>query len=226
MRTRACRFDAVCFDCDSTLSRIEGIDELGRRAGCLDEIAAMTNAAMDGGLSLDAIYQKRMDLVRPARSDLQWLSQRYAEEAVDGAHHVISQLQEAGVHVYVISGGLLPAIIPSAKTLGIDAENVFAVDVHFDSSGAYAGFESSSKLTQDDGKAVICRSIAERHGSIAMVGDGKTDLAAREGGAYVIGFGGVANREVMRLNADHFITGPSLHDVLDVLLVDSPQETQ
>ena len=40
------KFDAVCFDCDSTLSRIEGINELARRAGCEAEIASMTEAAM------------------------------------------------------------------------------------------------------------------------------------------------------------------------------------
>jgi len=27
------KFGAVCFDCDSTLTRIEGIDELARRCG-------------------------------------------------------------------------------------------------------------------------------------------------------------------------------------------------
>ena len=46
------RFNAVCFDCDSTLSRIEGIDELGRNAGCEAEIAELTNAAMDGKIAL------------------------------------------------------------------------------------------------------------------------------------------------------------------------------
>jgi phosphoserine phosphatase len=38
-------FAAVCFDCDSTLSRIEGIDELARRAGLEQEIAPLTDAA-------------------------------------------------------------------------------------------------------------------------------------------------------------------------------------
>jgi phosphoserine phosphatase len=38
-------FDIVCFDCDSTLSEIEGIDELANRAGCGAAMAALTNAA-------------------------------------------------------------------------------------------------------------------------------------------------------------------------------------
>src|SRR5690606_29915235 len=41
-------FRSVVFDCDSTLSRIEGIDELaGPR---LEEIRAMTDAAMQGAI--------------------------------------------------------------------------------------------------------------------------------------------------------------------------------
>ena len=35
-------FDIVCFDCDSTLSKIEGIDELGRQSGLFDQLAALT----------------------------------------------------------------------------------------------------------------------------------------------------------------------------------------
>ena len=80
--TARARFDAVCFDCDSTLSRIEGIDELAKRAGCEAEIAALTKAAMNGEVPLDAVYGKRLERVRPGRADLDWLAQRYVEEMV------------------------------------------------------------------------------------------------------------------------------------------------
>ena len=42
------KFRAVCFDCDSTLSRLEGIDELASRYGRKDEVALLTEAAMNG----------------------------------------------------------------------------------------------------------------------------------------------------------------------------------
>jgi phosphoserine phosphatase len=45
-----------------------------------------------------------------------------------------------------------------------------------------------------------------------------TDLAAREGGAKIIGFGGVARRQAVVAGADHFIDGPSLSAVADYLL--------
>ena len=34
-------FDVVCFDCDSTLSKIEGIDELARRVGLGEELTGI-----------------------------------------------------------------------------------------------------------------------------------------------------------------------------------------
>ena len=51
-------FDFVFFDCDSTLSTVEGIDELARLKGKLDEVKAMTDAAMDGEVYLDDVYDR------------------------------------------------------------------------------------------------------------------------------------------------------------------------
>ena len=51
-----------------------------------------------------------------------------------------------------------------------------------------------------------------------MVGDGVTDLEAREGGAAVIGFGGVVARPKVVAGADVFIHGPALTAVLPALL--------
>ena len=39
-------FDRIFFDCDSTLSRVEGIDELAQRVGLIEAIAPLTRAAM------------------------------------------------------------------------------------------------------------------------------------------------------------------------------------
>jgi phosphoserine phosphatase len=73
--TKECpRFDAVCFDCDSTLTRIEGIDELARRAGCATEIAALTEAAMNGAVALEEVYARRLVDMRVDRRHLGWQS--------------------------------------------------------------------------------------------------------------------------------------------------------
>jgi phosphoserine phosphatase len=217
------RFDAVCFDCDSTLTRIEGIDELARRVGREAEIASLTDAAMNGTIPLEAVYAKRLELVRPNRAALAWLAERYIKEMVGGAPETIETLLRHGKAVYVVTSGLLQAVAEFARDLGLAPEHVRAVAVHLDASGTYQGFELNSPLCRSDGKAIVCRGIAARHGNVAMVGDGATDLAARGGGAYVVGYGGVIRREAMLQEADRYISAPLLTATLATLLTEEEQ---
>ena len=57
----------LLLDCDSTLSSIEGIDELGRLRGpeTFKAVEDMTTAAMDGGTPMEAIFAKRLDIIKP-----------------------------------------------------------------------------------------------------------------------------------------------------------------
>jgi hypothetical protein len=57
-----------------------------------------------------------------------------------------------------------------------------------------------------------------------MVGDGITDVAARAGGAYVIGFGGVAYRETVAMGADCYIAHAELTATLAPLLSEEEQK--
>ena len=57
------RFRTVVFDCDSTLSAIEGIDELaGEHRSAVTEL---TEAAMRGEVPLQDVYGRRLALIRP-----------------------------------------------------------------------------------------------------------------------------------------------------------------
>jgi phosphoserine phosphatase len=212
------KFSAVCFDCDSTLSRLEGIDELALRYGRKDEVALLTEAAMNGDLSIDDVYAKRLSIVRPDREAVAWLGERYVQELVPGARETIEALRRLGKPVYVVSGGLLPSVGYLAQALAIPMSRVYAVPIEFDASGAYRGFDQGSPLPRADGKAVVCRELAKRHGAIAMVGDGMTDVAARAGGAYVVGFGGIAYRETVAMGADCYVAHAELTATLENLL--------
>ena len=127
-----------------------------------------------------------------------------------------------GKPVYVVSGGFLQSVTVLAQAVGIDSSRVRAVEIYLDGTGAYAGFDLSSPLIRGDGKAEVCRALAQDHGAVAIVGDGITDLAARAGGAYVVGFGGVARRQAMAEGADCFFAKAPLTDTLKALL--SPAE--
>lgn len=210
-------FDVICFDCDSTLTVLEGIDELAVQAGCADKIVPLTTAAMDGSLTIDQVYAKRLELIRPGKAALDWVGGRYIAELVPGAAETITKLKASGKEIHVISGGLYQPVLAIAQALGVAAANVHAVKVKLAADGSYGGFDEESPLARKGGKAIVVRAIA-RGRPIALVGDGVTDLEARQGGAAVIGFGGVATRPAVVAGADVFIKGPALTETLPALL--------
>ena len=210
-------FDVICFDCDSTLSKIEGIDELARRAGMGAEIAKLTDAAMNGEFPLEAVYERRLALIKPDKASIDWVADLYITEIVAGVKEVFSTLLAQGKTVHIISGGLRPAILPLAAYLGLPESHVHAVEVFFDETGAYAGFDQASPLARTGGKAVVVAGL-KTEAPLLMIGDGKTDLEAKQAGAYVIGFGGVVDRDIVRENADFYSTDPALTFVLEHIL--------
>lgn len=211
-------FEVICFDCDSTLSRIEGIDELARRNGLFEQVAALTDAAMSGELALETVYGKRLEMIKPDQEALDWLADLYISEMVPGVAETIKTLQDHGKPIHIISGGLRPAILPLAALLGIDEAQVHAVDVLLDEDGRYLDFARNSPLAVSGGKARICRRLRMRYASVAMIGDGQTDLEAKLAGAYMVGFGGVVRRAMVEAQADVFVSDASLSAILPYLL--------
>ena len=62
-------FDTVVFDCDSTLSAVEGIDELAGDHSA--EVSELTRRAMDGEVPLDQVYGRRLEMIHPKLADLE-----------------------------------------------------------------------------------------------------------------------------------------------------------
>ena len=211
-------FAVVVFDCDSTLTAVEGVDELARRQGLGDEVSTLTAAAMHGEVSLEDVYRKRLDLIRPDATALDWLGREYVARLVPGAAETIRILRGLGKEVHIVSGGFRQAVVVLADALGIAADHVHAVQIVLDGQGGYRSFDQSSPLARSGGKAEICAMLATAGNAVVAVGDGVTDLEMREGGAWVIGFGGVAARPAVRAGADVFIDGPSLTAVLQHVL--------
>lgn len=205
----------VFFDVDSTLAAIEGIDRL---AGDDPEVRRLTDAAMNGELPVDEVYARRLEHIRPSRQAIEALSRDYLEAIVPGAEEVVGELRARGIGVHLVTGGLEPAVLPLARHLGIRPGAVHAVGMTFDESGAYVDFDRRSPLTRNGGKTRVIRDVRIREkGRAALVGDGITDLEAREAVDLFIGFGGVVTRPAVRDEADHFITERSLLSVLRVL---------
>ena len=208
---------AILFDCDSTLSTIEGIDVLAEQAGVVDQVVPLTTAAMDGRLKLEEAYAARLDLIRPDAAAIEALGRSYVATRVEGATQSIAALRMLGWQVHVVSGGIRQAVLAIARDLGVPDEQVHAVDLVFDENGDYAGFDQNSPLARSGGKAEICRRVMAGADSVVMVGDGITDLEAGEAGATVIGFGGVVRRDIVARCAPFFIEQADLREVVRLL---------
>src|SRR5690606_32733631 len=142
-------FASVWFDCDSTLSTIEGIDELARaRPECAAAIAELTRRAMDGAIPLQQVYGERLRRIAPTRAEVEALARRYVATLVPGARETVAALRRLGKTVGIVSGGLRPAVLAVAHELSIPAEHVHAVDVRFAADGGYAGFDAGSPLAR------------------------------------------------------------------------------
>ena len=112
-------YDYIFFDCDSTLSTIEGIDELARLKGKFDEVKALTDAAMDGEVYLDSVYDRRLEMLAPTHEEVAGIEELYRQTVVPDAADVIDALRAAGKEIFIVSGGLLAAVRPFGRWLGV-----------------------------------------------------------------------------------------------------------
>ena len=210
-------YERIIFDCDSTLSTIEGIDYLAEIAGKGSEVADLTSKAMNGEVKFEDVFAKRLDIIQPRKEQLQMVGQKYIETVIPDAHNTIDVLQKNEVEVYIISGGYTQAILPLAKFLGINEKNVFAVDLAFNEDGSYQGFDSSNPLTKSGGKLEVAKQIDNGKKTI-FVGDSITDVEASEAVDLFVGFGGVVERDVVKEKSDVYISNNSFAYILNVIL--------
>ena len=212
--TRA-KYRFVFFDVDSTLVTIEGIDVL---ANGNPEIVALTEAAMNGEITVEEVYARRLEIIRPSRADIEELGRRYVSSMVDGARETIATLQRLNVDVHLVSAGIAEAIAPLAETLNIAPRAVHAVSLQFDEQGNYADFDRRSLLTRSGGKYLVVRALLARSkGDSAFIGDGVTDVETMRAVSLFIGFGGVHIRPRVQENAKVYVTEPTLAAVLPYL---------
>jgi phosphoserine phosphatase len=214
-------FTTVVFDCDSTLARVEGIDELaGAHA---DEVRALTEGAMAGTIPLEEVYARRLQIIRPTRERVEALGREYAAALVPDARETVAALRLLGKTVRVLSGGLFPAVRAVAAELGIADADVGAVAVRFDAAGAYAGFDDASPLARSGGKAEVLRAWSLPRPAL-LVGDGATDLEARPAVDAFAAYMGVAFRDAVAAGADFVLRDPSLSPVVALAADEAERE--
>lgn len=202
-----CRGNLLFLDCDSTLSAIEGIDELAHSRGeaVYQQVVELTHAAMDGQLPIAEVFPRRMELIRPDREVCDAIAAQYITHMVEGVRELIAEARQRGWQPVILSGGFAPLIEPLARELEI--EHVEAVPIHFDAEGGYAGYGSDYPTTRNHGKNEVIREwrqavLPER---VVMIGDGVSDLETSEDVDLFVGFGGVVARDRVKSGCDHWL---------------------
>jgi phosphoserine phosphatase len=209
---------AIAFDCDGTLSAIEGVDELAKTRQIYETVATLTAEAMGKTGLTSSLYAKRLDLIKPTKAAVEALAQQYIQHQITDAHAVIQIFHRLKKQVYVISAGLLPAVRSFANALSIDSTQVFAVDIHFDAQGHYLNYDQHSPLVTNQGKREIVVQIKKTYPEIAYVGDGMNDISVMDIVKRFIGYGGMFPRENIAALCDYYIRTRSLAPLLPLTL--------
>jgi len=225
----------VIFDCDSTLSTIEGIDELARMTGYEYDVAMLTKRAMEGDIPLESVSGHRLVTANPNQEQVRAIANLYRETVIPDARAVIEALQSMGTEVFIVSGGLIEPVRDFGVWLGIPREHIFAVNMEYDQLAGewwrywdlpgghnpqanYLAIESNP-LTGTRGKnQVISRIRLEHPGRVIMIGDGGSDLEVAGEVDLFIGFGGAEFRQRVADESPVYIHALTLAPILPLAL--------
>lgn len=210
--------DAIVFDCDGTLSTIEGINELAKNNSSGDDVIALTHKAMSElGMTPD-IYAQRLALTKPTHHQVIALADHYIATLTPDTAAVIKILLKLNKEIYIMSAGIQLAVEMVGKHLHVPKKNIFAVKVNFDTQGHYQDFDHQSPLVYNDGKRKIIENLDHKH--IALIGDGLNDFAAHDVVSRFIGYGGTFYRQNLAKDCEFYITAPSMAGVLPLTITE------
>jgi phosphoserine phosphatase len=166
----------ICFDMDSTLIQTECIDELARRHGVGDQVAAITERAMRGEIDFKESFTERVALLKGLDISVM---QDIADNLpiTEGTDRLMSVLKTCGYKIAILSGGFTFFGEHLQRKYGIDYVYANELEVGEDGklTGRYVG-----DIVDGRRKADLLKLIAQtEHVNLAQtiaVGDGANDL--------------------------------------------------
>jgi phosphoserine phosphatase len=165
----------VAFDMDSTLIAVEVIDELAKLAGVGEQVAAITESAMQGEIDFQESFRKRVALLKGLKlSELENLTLNLPLS--EGAELVASTLKGLGYKLAILSGGFTFVGEYLKEKLGFDYVYANELDlIDEEVTGEVCG-----EIIDGERKALLLKEIAERENitleQTIAVGDGANDL--------------------------------------------------
>lgn len=209
---------AVVFDCDGTLSRIEGINFLAETSGALNKVTQLTDMAMTTTGINPEIYSERLRLVLPHYNSVIALGKNYYKHKIEDIEMVLGILKRLDKTIYLVSAGVNPAVQYFGSLLRIPASHIYAVDLIFSPEGQYLDFDHTSPLIHHDGKRNIIKQIKAKHTELVHVGDGLNDLAVHDLVTRFIGYGGAFHRPNIAKQCRFYIRSSSIAPLLPLSL--------
>jgi phosphoserine phosphatase len=203
----------VVMDVDSTLVQGEVIEMLAGRAGCLDRVRDVTEAAMRGELDFEASLRERVALL--AGLDVSELDRVYEELVLaPGARTLVRTLKRLGYHFALVSGGFTQVTDRIAADLGIAFSTANRLDI---ADGRLTG-RIVGPVVDRAGKADALRRFAAEAGvalgATVAVGDGANDLDMLSAAGLGIAFNA---KPVVQRAADTAVNVPYLDTVMYLL---------
>ena len=203
----------VVMDVDSTLVQDEVIDLLAARAGCADQVAGLTAAAMHGELDFAAALRDRVALL--AGLDHRVLDEvRAGLRLAPGARTLIRTLRRLGYRCGIVSGGFIQVIEPLAAELGIDYLAANTLEIR---DGVLTG-RLTGPVIDRAAKAAALRQFARQAGvpvsQAVAVGDGANDLDMIAAAGLGVAFNA---KQVVKDAADAAVSVPYLDSILYLL---------
>jgi phosphoserine phosphatase len=177
----------VVMDMDSTLIRIEVIDELARAHGVGEQVSGITRRAMMGEMDYDQSLRERVALLKGL--DARVLYQLAANlPLTEGAETLLRVLKRLGYRTAVISGGFSVAAEALQKRLGIDFAWSNTLEI---AEGRLTG-RVTGAIVNAQRKAELLEEFARREGvpldQVIAIGDGANDLLMLQKAGHGIAF--------------------------------------
>lgn len=165
----------ICFDMDSTLIGTEVIDELAKRAGVGDQVAAITESAMRGEIDFRESFTRRVAMLKGLDENVM---QDIAEHLPynEGLERMMSVLKQVGYKTAILSGGFTYFGKYLQRKFGFDF--VYANELEIEDgklTGRYKG-----EIVDGKRKAELLRFLCSMENiqleQAVAVGDGANDL--------------------------------------------------
>ena len=208
-----CLIKLVVFDLDNVIIDGEGIDEIGKLVNVEDQIAAITEQAMQGELNFETSIKQRVGLLEGAAvDDIKKLADEMPLMA--GAEETVKSLKENGFDVIIISGSF--DIIANTIKQKLPVDEIFTNSL-VSKDGVLTG-EVTGPLVSGTKLDVLKEYIADAGYTLdecIAVGDGANDISMIESAKYGIAFNA---KPALKENADVIVETRNLTDVLDVIL--------